>query len=76
MIDRSAVRRDNRSDEEKLITRRLDEARLPAGKKAEARAIARTLVERVRAHKPAGLDAFLHAYDLGSEEGVALMCLA
>ena len=30
----------------------------------------------MRGHKPAGLDAFLHAYDLGSDEGVALMCLA
>ncbi|MDQ3077340.1 MAG: bifunctional proline dehydrogenase/L-glutamate gamma-semialdehyde dehydrogenase PutA, partial [Pseudomonadota bacterium] len=30
----------------------------------------------VRGHKAAGLDAFLQAYDLGSEEGVALMCLA
>ena len=38
--------------------------------------IASTLVKGVRGHKPAGLDAFLHAYDLGSEEGVALMCLA
>ena len=30
----------------------------------------------VRSHKPSGLDAFLHAYDLGSDEGIALMCLA
>ena len=30
----------------------------------------------VRAHKPSGLDAFLHAYDLGSDEGMAMMCLA
>ena len=43
---------------------------------AEAKAIARALVEAVRSHKASGLDAFLHAYDLGSEEGVALMCLA
>lgn len=76
MIDRSAVRRDYRADENELIKRRLDEARLPAGKTAEAQAVARTLVERVRGQKPAGLDAFLHAYDLGSDEGVALMCLA
>lgn len=75
-IDRGAVRRDYRADEDELVARRLEEARLPAGKQAEAKAVARTLVEHVRAHKPAGLDAFLHAYDLGSEEGVALMCLA
>ena len=30
----------------------------------------------VRAHKPSGVDAFLHAYDLGSDEGIAMMCLA
>src|SRR4028119_2518110 len=34
------------------------------------------LVKGVRAQKPSGLDAFLHAYELGSEEGIALMCLA
>ncbi len=70
------MRRDYRADEEQVIARRLEEARLLAGSKAEAQAIARALVEHVRAHRPAGLDAFLHAYDLGSEEGVALMCLA
>ena len=42
----------------------------------EASVIARTLVKGMRAHRPAGLDAFLHAYDLGSDEGIALMCLA
>ncbi len=76
MIDRAAVRRAYRPDEEACIAERLEQARLPIGKDGEARAIASTLVERLRAHKPAGLDAFLHAYDLGSDEGVALMCLA
>jgi RHH-type proline utilization regulon transcriptional repressor/proline dehydrogenase/delta 1-pyrroline-5-carboxylate dehydrogenase len=42
----------------------------------EASAIARALVKGIRAHKPAGIDAFLHAYDLGSDEGIAMMCLA
>ena len=59
-----------------MVAERLVEARLPAGADAEARSIARSLVGHVRGHKPAGLDAFLHAYDLGSDEGVALMCLA
>lgn len=31
---------------------------------------------RVNRKKQGGLDAFLHAYDLSSEEGIALMCLA
>jgi len=75
-VDRSAVRRDYRRDEEQVVADRLAHARLPASKDAEAKAIARTLVGHVRGARPAGLDAFLHAYDLGSDEGVALMCLA
>jgi RHH-type proline utilization regulon transcriptional repressor/proline dehydrogenase/delta 1-pyrroline-5-carboxylate dehydrogenase len=75
-ISRAAVRRDYRRGEEQVIAERLTKARLPTGLQAEAQTIARTLVSHVRAHKPAGLDAFLHAYDLGSDEGVALMCLA
>ena len=30
----------------------------------------------LRAHKPSGIDAFMQAYDLGSDEGIAMMCLA
>lgn len=75
-LDRTAVRRDIRRDEEKVIAERLDQARLSPSQQREADAIARNLVGHVRGAKPAGLDAFLHAYDLGSEEGVALMCLA
>ncbi|WP_300974737.1 bifunctional proline dehydrogenase/L-glutamate gamma-semialdehyde dehydrogenase PutA [Sphingomonas sp. LHG3406-1] len=75
-LDRTAVRRDTRRDEEQLVAERLDQARLDPGAAREAEAVARALVRHVRATKPAGLDAFLHAYDLGSDEGVALMCLA
>ena len=52
------------------------QARLSAAELGEATAIARALVKGVRAHKPSGIDAFLHAYDLGSDEGIAMMCLA
>src|SRR5678815_4213628 len=38
--------------------------------------MARALVKGVRSHKPSGIDAFLQAYDLGSDEGIAMMCLA
>ena len=58
------------------MAERLAQARLDASQLAQASSIARALVKGVRAHKPAGLDAFLHTYDLGSDEGVALMCLA
>ena len=76
MIDRSALRRAYRPTEADVVAERLDQARLDKGAAAEAKRIAKALVKAVRGHKPAGLDAFLQAYDLGSDEGVALMCLA
>ncbi len=76
MIDRAKLRQANRPSEEQVVGERLVEAALPAARRKEAQAIARALVKAVRSHKAAGLDAFLQAYDLGSDEGVALMCLA
>ena len=76
MIDRNALRRAYRPDEQAVVAERLEQARLGSGEAGEAQAIARALVKSVRGHKAAGLDAFLQAYDLGSDEGVALMCLA
>ena len=76
MIDRSALRQAYRPDENAVVRERLAEAKLSASQQGEASAIARTLVKAVRGHKAAGLDAFLQAYDLGSDEGIALMCLA
>ena len=75
-VDRSELRRAYRPDEEQVAGERIDEARLGPAALAEATATARALVKGIRAHKPSGLDAFLHAYDLGSDEGIALMCLA
>jgi RHH-type proline utilization regulon transcriptional repressor/proline dehydrogenase/delta 1-pyrroline-5-carboxylate dehydrogenase len=76
MIDRAALRLAYRPDENELVQERLAQAKLSSPQQGEASAIARTLVKAVRAHKAAGLDAFLQAYDLGSDEGIALMCLA
>ncbi len=75
-IDRSPVRLAYRPDEEAVAAERIAQARLDPKQLKEAGGIARALVKGVRSHKPSGLDAFMHAYDLGSEEGVALMCLA
>jgi RHH-type proline utilization regulon transcriptional repressor/proline dehydrogenase/delta 1-pyrroline-5-carboxylate dehydrogenase len=75
-IDRSELRRAYRPDEEQAARERIVEARLGAAELGEATATARALVKGVRAHKPSGVDAFLHAYDLGSDEGIAMMCLA
>ena len=76
MIDRTALRQAYRPDENEIVRQRLGEAKLTGPQQGEASAIARTLVNAVRGHKAAGLDAFLQAYDLGSDEGIALMCLA
>jgi len=59
-----------------VAAQRIEQARLDPAQLKQTAAIARALVKGVRSHKPSGLDAFMHAYDLGSEEGVALMCLA
>ena len=76
LFDRSALRRAYRPEEDEVVAERLNQARLDPATLGEATATARSLVKGVRAHKPAGIDAFLHAYDLGSDEGVAMMCLA
>jgi RHH-type proline utilization regulon transcriptional repressor/proline dehydrogenase/delta 1-pyrroline-5-carboxylate dehydrogenase len=75
-IDRTQLRRAYRPDEEEIATERLGQARLDLETLGEATSTARALVKGVRAHKPSGIDAFLHAYDLGSDEGIAMMCLA
>ncbi|HVU29424.1 MAG TPA: proline dehydrogenase family protein, partial [Sphingomicrobium sp.] len=76
IVDRSFLRRAYRPDEEEVVLERLAEARLSNDELGEAAATARTLVKAVRGRKPSGVDAFLHAYDLGSDEGIAMMCLA
>jgi RHH-type proline utilization regulon transcriptional repressor/proline dehydrogenase/delta 1-pyrroline-5-carboxylate dehydrogenase len=75
-IDRTELRRAYRPDEEQVANERIDQARLTSEQQSESAATARALVKGVRAQKPSGVDAFLHAYDLGSEEGIAMMCLA
>ncbi|HUG45424.1 MAG TPA: bifunctional proline dehydrogenase/L-glutamate gamma-semialdehyde dehydrogenase PutA [Sphingomicrobium sp.] len=75
-IDRKRVRLAYRASEEAIADKRIGQARLSAGQLKQAASIAGELVEGVRSRKPAGLDAFLHTYDLGSDEGIALMCLA
>jgi RHH-type transcriptional regulator, proline utilization regulon repressor / proline dehydrogenase / delta 1-pyrroline-5-carboxylate dehydrogenase len=75
-IDRTKLRHAYRPDEEQAAKDRIEQARLSPAELGEATSMARTLVKGVRAQKPSGIDAFLHAYDLGSDEGIAMMCLA
>jgi len=67
-----------RMDESLCLEALLHEARLPSSSIAHIQSTARTLVERVRKNRlnKGGLDAFLYQYDLSSDEGIALMCLA
>ena len=49
---------------------------MPAEARRRAEAQATRLVDAVRARRASGLDAFLHAYGLSTDEGVLLMCIA
>jgi RHH-type proline utilization regulon transcriptional repressor/proline dehydrogenase/delta 1-pyrroline-5-carboxylate dehydrogenase len=75
-LDRTALRLAYRMEEEACIAERLIQAAPASSVHAQARAIAARLVEGARAHKASGLDAFLQTYGLGTDEGIALMCLA
>ncbi len=75
-IDRTALRQAYRMDEETCIAQRLEQAAPAGAVHLEARRIAAQLVEGARHRKAKGLDAFLQTYGLGTDEGIALMCLA
>ena len=73
-----AINADFLGDEERIVRGLADAARLDPALHDEVQVTAKRLVEAVR-NVPAsktGLDAFLRQYDLSSQEGVILMCLA
>jgi RHH-type proline utilization regulon transcriptional repressor/proline dehydrogenase/delta 1-pyrroline-5-carboxylate dehydrogenase len=65
-------------DEAEHLAELLDQARLPAEEQAQVQAAAVALVQRtrVRSADPGMVEAFMRQYDLSSEEGVLLMCVA
>lgn len=67
-----------RSDEAKQVARAIDIAELNADASDQIEQAAAALVETVRqqASHGSGIDAFMHEYELSSQEGVVLMCLA
>ncbi len=75
-IDRTALRLAYRMEEEACLAERLTQAAPASGVHAKASQLAAQLVEGARARKASGLDAFLQTYGLGTDEGIALMCLA
>lgn len=65
-------------DEASHVRELLEQARLTAAEQAQVQAVAADLVARVRvrAKDQGAIEAFMRQYDLGSEEGVLLMCVA
>ncbi len=65
-------------DETAHVRELLEQARLPADEQIQAQKLAMDLVKRVRARAQdqGAIEAFMRQYDLGSEEGVLLMCVA
>jgi RHH-type proline utilization regulon transcriptional repressor/proline dehydrogenase/delta 1-pyrroline-5-carboxylate dehydrogenase len=75
---RQRLRSHYRADETGIVEMLLGQAELPADMQDRIAARARKLVEEVRRNRvgQGGIDAFMHAYELSSKEGVVLMCLA
>jgi len=67
-----------RQNEDQIITMLIEAARLPGDVNEKIQHRARDLVAAVRGKRlgKGGLDAFMYHYNLSSEEGIALMCLA
>lgn len=67
-----------RQDEDEVVAEMLQEARLPDDLRQRITDRARSLVGAVRKNriKKGGVDAFMHEYDLSTQEGLTLMCLA
>ncbi|HVF35362.1 MAG TPA: proline dehydrogenase family protein, partial [Candidatus Saccharimonadia bacterium] len=65
-------------DETEVVTALLEQAALPAAERELVLARATELVARVRAkaHQQSAVERFMREYDLSSEEGVLLMCVA
>lgn len=74
----AAINRNYLGDEEQIVRDLAEAARLSATQRERVAMRAQQLVEGVRTirTKRTGLDAFLRQYDLSSQEGVILMCLA
>ena len=74
--NRTPLRRAYRMEEDACLAERLLQAAPASTVHPAAQALAARLVTGARAHKASGLDAFLQTYGLGTEECIALMCLA
>ena len=75
---RARLRAHYRADETGVVQTLLAQAELPPDMQDRIAQRARDLVRKVRENRvgQGGIDAFMHAYELSSKEGVVLMCLA
>ena len=75
---RARIRAACRSDETRAVVSLLDEVAPSPSDARRVERLARELVAHVRAtrREASAIDSFLHEYDLSTQEGVALMCLA
>jgi len=75
---RNTITKAYRMDENACLEQLIAQATLPENQVAAIRETAIKLVEETRAYKKkqSKLDALLHQYDLSTEEGISLMCLA
>ena len=76
--ERARIRAHYLRDETEALAELLGEARLEPERARRVMERARALVEKVRAKQQAdaGMQSFLREYDLSSQEGVLLMCVA
>ncbi|MGB3166971.1 MAG: bifunctional proline dehydrogenase/L-glutamate gamma-semialdehyde dehydrogenase PutA [Alteraurantiacibacter sp.] len=75
-LDRIALRNAYRMDENACVAERLEQAAPVSARHPAAGELAASLIEDARKREASGLDAFLAAYGLNTDEGIALMCLA
>lgn len=75
---RDTITKAYRMDETEALKPLLSEATLPDEQRAHIAETAKILVTETREYKKrqSKIDALLHQYDLSTEEGIALMCLA
>jgi RHH-type transcriptional regulator, proline utilization regulon repressor / proline dehydrogenase / delta 1-pyrroline-5-carboxylate dehydrogenase len=75
---RLAIAKAYYADETICVKHLLEQAALPRNVTEKIARRAAELIEKIRAQRlsKGGLDAFLYEYDLSSEEGITLMCLA
>jgi len=75
---RDGINRLYHADEADAVQALLGSVKLDAASSRRVNRSARTLIAKVRArkHEQGVLEAFMQEYDLSSEEGVVLMCLA